>query len=116
MGELLTAGGQLALASEFRFDVLHTEHEHNYVTVKRGRGRLSDKWAIAASESEYGRFFNPVTGCWSFDIRGADAYVWELEPALLKARELAAAAHQEITGIMERRKERVGDGKTPAAD
>lgn len=102
---ILTGAGQLAHASEFRFDIRRDdEHSaHDYITVKRGRGRLSDKWAIAAGESEFGRFFNTATDCWSFEIRGADAYCWELEPALLKARELAASAQREVEEIMERR-------------
>jgi hypothetical protein len=86
----------LIRASEYRFDVLKTDAEHNYITVKQGHGKLTGKWAIAAGESVFGRFFDASTDCWSFEIRGADAYVWELEPALLKAQELAFIAKQEL--------------------
>lgn len=95
--ELLTAQGQLSLASEFRFDIHQTESPrvHEYITVKRGRGAFVDKWAIAAMESSDSRFFDRETECWSFRLRGNDAYVWDLEPALLKAQELRESARQE---------------------
>jgi hypothetical protein len=106
--EVLTAQGQLSIASEFRFDIWRDDdaREHEYITVKRGPGWLSGRWAIAAGESAHQRYFNVATDCWSFEIRGADAYVWELEPALLKAQELLAAAKREREGILERRKAR----------
>lgn len=96
--EVLTAQGQLALASEFRFDIRRDDgmRFHEYITVKRGRGSLSEKWAIAASEAEYGRFFNPESDCWDFSLRGADAYCWDLESALVKARELCETHRKEI--------------------
>lgn len=109
MAGVLTAEGQLAIASEFRFDIRHDGVWREYITVKRGRGPLQDKWAIAANESEYGRFFDSATGCWTFAMRGGDPYVWDLEPALVKAQELAAVAQKEITEIMERRETRGGE-------
>lgn len=99
--ELLTAQGQLSLASEFRFDVWHTEHEHEYITVKKGRRKLEEKWAISAGESEHGHFWDGDH--WNFEIRGADAYVWELEPALVLARKLAFDMNQGVVDRQERR-------------
>jgi hypothetical protein len=99
---VLTAAGQLARMSEFRFDVWHSEDEHQYITVKRGRGRIpSGKWAIAAGESASGRFWNGEV--WSFEIRGLDAYIWDLEEALVTAQRLAFKANQLKVDIMERR-------------
>lgn len=97
----MTAAGQLARSSEFRFDILHTEYQHDYITVKRGHGRYSDQWAIAAGESEYGRFWTGSS--WSFNVRGADAYFWDLETALTTAKDLALVANREIIGILERK-------------
>jgi hypothetical protein len=98
----MTATGQLAIASEFRFDVFHTPEEHQYITVKRGRGEREDKWAIAASESENRRFFDPDSYAWKW-LTDSDAYVWDLEPALTLARDLAFEMNQVKIGIMERR-------------
>jgi hypothetical protein len=104
----LTATGQLRRSSEYRFDIRRVDDDriHEYITVKRGRGRLSDKWAIAAGEAEYGRFFSQESDCWSFSLRGADAFYWELEPALLKAQELCESAQQEIEEIRKRKEGR----------
>lgn len=102
MEDILTAHGQLAICSEFRFDIRREDRWHEYITVKRGRGPLSDRWAIAGNEAEYGRFFDG--DYWSFELRGADAYFWELEPALVKAKELCEGAQREIEEILERRR------------
>lgn len=101
MAGILTVAGQLARASEFRFDVFVTEHEHEYITVKQGRGKYTGKWAIAAGEAEFGRFY---TGdVWSFKARGTDAYFWDLEEALVKAQELALEANQSKIDLLERK-------------
>lgn len=101
MAGILTAGGQLERCSEYRFDVFCTDYEHLYVTVKQGRRQYVGRWAIAAGESSDSRFFDKVEEVWSFEIRGADAYCWDLEPALLKAQELAFTANQEYIDILE---------------
>lgn len=101
MEDVLTAAGQLAIATEFRFDVWRRGHEHRYLTVKRGHGKIPNGWAIADGESAYGRFWDGEL--WSCECRGADAYRWELEEALVLAKDLAFGANQEMVDMMEGR-------------
>lgn len=101
MVDVLTAAGQLALATEFRFDVWCAEHEHRYITVKRGHGKIPDKWAIADGESAFGRFWDGEL--WNFGCMGADAYQWDLEEALVIAKDLAISGNREMVEMMERR-------------
>lgn len=101
MAGVLTAQGQLALASEFRFDVWSSEFEHEYITVKLGRMKVRGKWAIAAGEEQFGRFWDGE--CWDLNLRGEGAYRWDLEEALVLARDLAYVANQEKVDMMERR-------------
>lgn len=95
----MTAAGQLAVASEFRFDYWHTEIEHHFYTVRRGMKRYDGRWGIneGGSMGVYwdGEKWGPV--------RGPDAYRYELEEALPIARELAFEENQRVIGIMEGR-------------
>ncbi len=102
--ELLTAQGQLALASEFRFDYWHTKAEHDFYTVKRGRKGLDGRWCVLSGVE--------LSGCiwwywdgekWNAEVRGKDAYRFDLEEALLIARRLAFEENQRIVETMERR-------------
>jgi len=98
---ILTSAGQLEHVSEFRFDVFRSEDEHEYITVKQGQVKFTGRWAIAAGESHFGRFWTGEG--WSFSARGADAYRWDLEDALCLAQRLAFEANQHKIDIMERR-------------
>lgn len=94
----MTAHGQLAIASEFRFDYWKTEDEHRYYVVKRGKRDFSDRWGILDNH-EFGVAWNDKEwGPW----RGADMYRYEdLEEALARARALTLEANQVIIEIME---------------
>lgn len=94
----MTAAGQLAVASEFRFDYWHTQSEHKFYTVRRGVKGYEAGWAISDGGAS-GPFWDGAG--WNDDIRGEDAYRYELEDALLIARRLAFAENQHIIGIME---------------
>lgn len=102
--EVLTGRGQLALASEFRFDYWHTDAEHRYYTVKRGRGRLDGKWCILDGVELDMCIWAYWDGtCWNPEIRGEDAYRYELEEALVITKKLAFEENQRVIDVMERR-------------
>jgi hypothetical protein len=97
---VLTAQGQLALASEFRFDYWHTDMEHRYYTVRRGMKRNDCRWAVCDG-GEMGSYWDGQD--WNENLRGPDAYRYELEEALLVARRLAFEENQRVVAIMEAR-------------
>lgn len=98
MNDLKTAKGQLAIASEFRFDYWRTGHQHKFYTVARGRRGYDHKWAILDG-GEFGVSWDGADwGHW----RGADMYCYELEEALPIARQLAFEENQRIIELMER--------------
>lgn len=96
--EILTAAGQLALASEFRFDYWNTQSEHLFFLVKKGRKRHDGKWCITHGDGMSAYWDG--TG-WNDAIRGEDAYRYELEDALVIAKRLAFEENQRIVDIME---------------
>lgn len=98
MEDILTAHGQLALASEFRFDYWHTEAEHRYFTVRRGRNRNDGKWAICDG-GESSAYWNGTE--FSFELRGPEAYRYALEVALVIAKRLAFEENQRTVEILE---------------
>lgn len=95
----MTAHGQLAVASEFRFDYWKTDVDHHYYVVKRGKRFLSDRWAIL-NNNEFGVAWDGVEwGAW----RGVEMYRYEdLEEALARAKALALEENQRIIEMMER--------------
>jgi hypothetical protein len=97
--DLRTAHGQLAVASEFRFDYWHTRSEHQSYTVRRGVGKLEHRWAICHG-GELGEKWNGEEWCMS--LYKEDAYRFELEEALLIARHLAFEENQRTVARMER--------------
>lgn len=99
MAELLTAAGQLELASEFRFDFWHTEYEHRFFAVRKGWGHAGNGWAITKG-SVSGPFWDGDG--WNDTVRGRDAYRYELEEALMIARHLAFEENQRMIAVMER--------------
>lgn len=94
----MTAHGQLAIASEFRFDYWKKNGDHLYYVVKRGKRDLSDRWGIL-DDHEFGFAWNGKEwGYWRSD----DMYRYtDLEEALTMARRLAIEANQEIIEAME---------------
>lgn len=97
----MTAHGQLAVASEFRFDYWHTrEGEHRYYTVSRGVGKLEHRWAIC-NGGPLGEKWDGES--WQQSIYKADAYRYELEEALVTARQLAFYENQRLVSITESR-------------
>jgi hypothetical protein len=99
---VLTAEGQLALASEFRFDYWHTDRKHYSYTVRRGRGANDSRWAICDG-GEFGVYWNGSD--WCDPPLGPDAYRYELEEALVIAQRLAFEENQRWIALFE---ERVG--------
>jgi hypothetical protein len=97
---ILTAQGQLALASEFRLDYWHTHAEHRYYAVRRGRGRNDGRWAVCDG-GEFGAYWDGTD--WNAGLRGPDAYRFELEEALVIAKRLAFEENQHVIAIMEAR-------------
>jgi hypothetical protein len=95
---VLTAAGQLAHASEFRFDYWHTEAEHRFFLVKKGWKRYDGRWCITDGNgmSDYWDGED-----WSSGLRGPDAYRYSLEEALVIAKRLAFEENQRIVAIME---------------
>lgn len=100
MEDVLTAAGQLAVASEFRLVYWHTKSEYLYLTVRRGRRAYEKLWAVCDTD-EHGHCWTGED--WSFHCRGADAFKFELEEALRIAKELALAKNQYTIDIMESR-------------
>lgn len=95
----MTAAGQLAVASEFRFDFWRTEADHRYYTVRKGRRHNDGMWAICDG-GEFGAYWDGTE--WNDSIRGPDAYRYaELEVALVVARDLAFIENQRWVAIME---------------
>lgn len=101
--EVLTAQGQLALASEFRFDYWHTDAEHRFYVVKRGRKHLDGMWCILDGVELAGSWAYWDGVCWNAEVRGKDAYRFGLEEALVTAKRLAFEENQDVIGIMEKR-------------
>lgn len=98
--ELLTAGGQLGRASEFRFDYWRTDTEHACYLVKRGKLHSDGRWCITSGES-MSAFWDGQD--WNDEIRGPDAYKYDMEEAMLIARRLAFEENQRIIEYMEDR-------------
>jgi hypothetical protein len=96
----LTATGQLAYASEFRFDYWRTEAEHRYFTVRKGRRSNDGRWAICDG-GEFGAYWDGKD--WNTELRGPDAYRYDLEEALPVAKRLAFEENQRWVAIMEAR-------------
>jgi hypothetical protein len=98
VGEILTAAGQLAHASEFRFDYWHTKAEHSFYTVRRGTHDYVDRWAICIGNGFAGHWDGTE---WSDALRGPDAYKYELDEALVIAKRLAYEENQRWVAIFE---------------
>lgn len=104
MGGILTAAGQLAHASEYRFDYWRTRDEHRFYAVRKGWRKAAAGWAIIDGPAEAGLFGPFWDGReWNHEIRGLDAYRFQLEPALLVAQHLAFEENQRMIDVMERR-------------
>jgi hypothetical protein len=99
VGGILTAAGQLAYVSEFRFDYWHTESEHRYYTVCRGVKQHDGRWGINEG-GVMGVYWDGEK--WDH-VRGPDAYRYDLEEALPIARRLAFEENQHVIEIMENR-------------
>lgn len=97
---ILTGAGQLALASEFRFDYWKTGIEHRYYLVKRGRMNNDGKWAITDGEAAFRPFYWDGAD-WSDELLGPDAFRWDLEQALVIAKGLAFEENQRMIAVME---------------
>lgn len=99
MEGILTAAGQLAHASEFRFDVWRVKTgEHRFYTVRRGKSHNSDRWAICDGDFSFwdGKEFDD-------ELRGPSAYRYDLDDALLIAKRLAFEENQRLVELLEAR-------------
>jgi hypothetical protein len=96
---ILTAAGQLAHVSEFRFDYWHTDVEHRYYTVRRGVNRYDGRWGV----NEGGVMGVYWDGEGWAHVRGSGAYRYELEEALPIAQRLAFEENQHVIMVMENR-------------
>lgn len=95
---ILTAAGQLAHASEFRFDYWHTrEGEHRFFTVRKGQGLNDGRWGICNGHA----FWDG--GEWDDNLRGPSAYRYDLDDALLVAKRLAYEENQRCVALLEAR-------------
>lgn len=93
---ILTAAGQLAHASEFRFDYWRTrEGEHRYFTVRKGTGRNDGKWGVSNGHA----FWDGNE--WDDSLRGPSAYRYDLDDALLVAKQIAFEENQRIVDLLE---------------
>lgn len=94
----MTAAGQLALASEFRFVYWDTPAEYKSYTVRRGQGSLDKGWAVWD-----GSAYTWDGMQWCTSLYGEDAYRWELEEALRIARKLQLEMNAVLIHQMEKR-------------
>lgn len=96
MEGILTAAGQLAHASEFRFDVWRTrEGEHRFIVVRRGTSHHEDRWAVHDGHA----FWDGEA--WNDELRGPSVYRYELDEALLTAKRLAYEQNQHWVSVFE---------------
>jgi hypothetical protein len=96
---ILTAAGQLAHASEFRFDYWRLESgEHRFFTVRKGFGHNDGRWAICNSVGGIAYWDGQE---WDNCLRGPSAYRYDLDDALLVARDLAFEENQRWVAIFE---------------
>lgn len=87
----------LAQVSEFRFVYWDAEVEYRYYLVKRGHSPYRNKWAV-----QDGGFTSWDGIRWDPNLRGADAFRWELHEALALADKLAREMNMVIVHRMEK--------------
>jgi hypothetical protein len=96
---ILTAAGQLAHASEFRFDFWRTrEGEHRYFVVRRGSGHNDGRWAICNGNAGAAYWDGSE---WDDNLRGPSAYRYDLDDALLMTKQLAFEENQRYVALLE---------------
>lgn len=100
MTDASTASGphSLAVPSEYRFVYWDTEGDYRYYIVKRGHSPCREKWAV-----QDGGFTSWDGNWWDENLRGADAFRWELGEALDLADTLAREMNAAIVHQMEKR-------------
>jgi hypothetical protein len=98
--EGLTDEQKLLYSSEFRFNYWRTESEHRFYTVRMGVKRNDGRWGI----NDGGAFGACWDGKdWGDELRGPDAYRYDLDEALVITKRLAFEENQRIVAIMEAR-------------
>lgn len=85
-------------ASEYRFVYWDTESEYRYYIVKRGHSPFRDMWAV-----QDGGFVSWDGTQWDENLRGGDAFRWELGEALRLAEALAREMNMVLIHQMEKR-------------